>query len=206
MARASNTGLSALYSPGSPQAVSLLNRLLAQRGVDVKAADAVFQHEGLSGGIGDGGHAFGPGQENDAGGVWTGRYPGLSAQQKNAIAWSPSGLRELVDHVASVAGGLHGASAIQNIVTRFERPLNPGAEIQDALHHYGIADVGLPTVATSSAPPPPGPSPAAGSSGPTGPTGLERLLASTIGQTNQSLGLGGGGGLAALLLSHMGGR
>ena len=121
------------FAPGSPAAISLLNRLLAQRGVDVQAADAVFGMEGLSGGIGDQGHAFGPGQFNDAGGVWTGRYQGATPQQKNQLAWSPAGLAELADRVARVAAGQHGAQAVQSIVTRFERPANPGREIAGAL-------------------------------------------------------------------------
>jgi hypothetical protein len=134
----------AQYQPGSQQALDFLNQLLAARGVDVKAADAVFGREGASGGIGDGGHAFGPGQFNDAGGVWTGRYPGLSPQQKNLIAWSTPGLRELADRIASVASGQRGMGAIQNIVTRFERPANPGAEIAGAARAYGIPLRGSP--------------------------------------------------------------
>lgn len=126
------------FSPGSPSAIAYLNQLLAQRGVDVKAADAVFGREGASGGIGDGGHAFGPGQFNDAGGVWTGRYQGMSPQQKNQVAWSPQGLQELAARVASVSAGQHGGAAIQNIVTRFERPANPGAEIAGAMGAYGL--------------------------------------------------------------------
>jgi hypothetical protein len=126
------------FAPGSQSAIAYLNQLLASRGVDVKAADSVFGREGASGGIGDGGHAFGPGQFNDAGGVWTGRYPGLSPQQKNAQAWSPSGLQELAQRVAAVAAGLHGSQAVQSIVTRFERPANPQGEIAGALSAYGL--------------------------------------------------------------------
>lgn len=130
------------FTPGSGAAIAYLNSLLAKRGVDVKAADAIFGHEGISGGIGDGGHAFGPGQFNDAGGVWTGRYPGLTPQQKNSLAWAPAGLQELAAHVGSVASGLKGLPAIQAITTRFERPQNPQAEIQDAASRYGLSGGG----------------------------------------------------------------
>ena len=129
--------MAASFAPGSRAGLSYLNKLLAARGVDTAAADAVFAQEGASGGIGDGGHAFGPGQFNDAGGVWTGRYQGLSPEQKNQAAWSVSGLRELADRVASVAAGLHGQQAITSIVSRFERPANPGKEIAGALASYG---------------------------------------------------------------------
>lgn len=149
------------FTPGSGAAIAYLNNLLRQRGVDVKAADAVFSREGLSGGIGDGGHAFGPGQFNDAGGVWTGRYPGMSAQQKNSLAWAPAGLQDLAAHVASVAGGLHGESAIRNIVSRFERPANPSGEIAGALGAYGLPTGGgtgfqLPAGGAPAVPPVPG--------------------------------------------------
>lgn len=120
------------FTPGSPGALSYLNELLAKQNVDAGAADAVFRQEGLSGGIGDGGHAFGPGQFNNAGGVWTGRYQGMTPEQENQVAWSPTGLTELASRVGSVAAGLHGTAAIDNIVTRFERPANPSAEIARA--------------------------------------------------------------------------
>lgn len=125
------------FQPGSAAALALLNRLLATRGADTKAADAVFSMEGASGKIGDNGHAFGPGQENDAGGVWTGKYPGLTPEQKNAVAWSSAGLADLANRVAEVAAGKQGSSAINAIVTRFERPLNPGRELAGALAAYG---------------------------------------------------------------------
>jgi hypothetical protein len=133
MAHQTTIAQAAGFTPGSPAAIAYLNHLLARRGVDTAAADRVFGVEGLHGGIGDGGHAFGPGQFNDAGGVWTGRYAGMSPEQKNAAAWSPAGLEELAARVAAVARGEHGARAVEDIVTRFERPADPRGEISRAL-------------------------------------------------------------------------
>lgn len=147
MAPSSPLAQAASFSPGSRTALSYLDQLLTQRNVDPAAANAVFGQEGASGGIGDGGHAFGPGQFNDAGGVWTGKYPGMSPQEKNAVAWSQPGLQELARHVASVAGGLHGSDAVHAIVgdtqvgghyTGFERPANEGGEISRALASLGM--------------------------------------------------------------------
>lgn len=113
-------------------------RQQAQRlGLDPAAVLAIASHEGLSGGIGDGGHAFGPFQENNAGGVLTGRMPNLSPQQLNAWAWSPAGIQDALSRINSVAHGLHGDAAIRAIATRFERPANLAAEIGDAQAHYG---------------------------------------------------------------------
>jgi hypothetical protein len=137
MAQASRLAQAASFAPGSPAALNYLNQLLVQRGVDPAAANAVFSQEGASGGIGDGGHAFGPGQFNDAGGVWTGKYPGLTPEQKNQIAWSPAGLADLASHVGAVAGGLHGPAAVTNIVSRFERPADIPGEISRALEALG---------------------------------------------------------------------
>lgn len=126
------------FTPGSKQALQYLQRLLIAQHVDPRAANAVFSVEGASGGIGDGGHAFGPGQFNNAGGVWTGRYAGMSPQQINNIAWSPQGLAELAQRVGKVAGGLKGRQAINAIVTRFERPANIPGEIAKATGRLGL--------------------------------------------------------------------
>lgn len=107
------------------------------RGVDPKAALAVGSQEGLSGGIGDGGHAFGPFQVNDAGGVLTNKFPGWTTQQKQSWAWSPAGVNFALDGIAGVAKGLSGPEAVKNIVSRYERPANPGKEISGALNAYG---------------------------------------------------------------------
>jgi cell wall-associated NlpC family hydrolase len=113
-------------------------------GLDPRAVLAIAGHEGLSGGIGDGGHAFGPFQENNAGGVLTGKFQGQTPQQINQWAWSNQGIDSALGQIAGVARGLKGEQAIRAITTRFERPANPGAEISDALAHYGQSgQVGL---------------------------------------------------------------
>lgn len=103
-----------------------------RRGLDPNAVLAIASHEGLSGRVGDGGHAFGPFQMNDAGGVLTGR-PG----NHRAFAESRQGINAALDSMAKVARGLHGRAAVSAIATRYERPANPGAEISDAMAHYG---------------------------------------------------------------------
>jgi cell wall-associated NlpC family hydrolase len=106
-------------------------------GLDPRAVLAIAGHEGLSGGIGDGGHAFGPWQMNNAGGVLTGKFAGQTPQQINQWAWSNQGIDSALGQIAGVARGLKGSQAIQAITTRFERPANPGAEIADANARYG---------------------------------------------------------------------
>lgn len=160
------------------------------RGLDLNALLAIASHEGASGGIGDNGHAFGPFQENNAGGVLTGRFQGQSPQQINQWAWSPAGINDALNRIASVASGEHGAQAVRDIATKFERPANVGAEIQDALAHYGgtgaVPNVPARTPMSVGAPNP-------SSSAPTG-----NLLGQLIGQTNEQLGLGSGVPLTAL--------
>jgi hypothetical protein len=107
--------------------------------IDQQAELAVAGQEGLSGGIGDGGHAFGPNQLNDAGGVWTGRNQGLTPEQKNRRAWTPAGIDEALAGVARAAGGRHGADAVSHIVSDFERPRDPKGEIARALASLGAS-------------------------------------------------------------------
>ncbi len=102
-------------------------------GLDPRAVLAIAAHEGLSGGVGDGGHAFGPGQLNDAGGVLT-NAP--ANEHNNKWAWSNAGINFWLKGVAQVAGGLTGKAAIDNITKRYERPANPAAEIADAWSRY----------------------------------------------------------------------
>jgi hypothetical protein len=121
----------------APPVATLLARLRAHPELDREAVLAVFGQEGLSGGIGDGGHAFGPGQMNDAGGVLTGKLRGLSPEQKNAWAWSEPGIDALLAGVSKVAGGEHGPQAVRDIVSHYERPQDPGGEISRALSSLG---------------------------------------------------------------------
>lgn len=139
--------------------------------LDPNALLAVARQEGLGGGIGDGGHAFGAFQLNNSGGVATGLFPGETPQQENAWAWTPAGIQFALRHIASVAGGLTGRAAVTNIVSRFERPLNIPRETANALAALGLpapAGGSLPSAAaavTVQAAPvakqPPGPSTAA---------------------------------------------
>lgn len=103
-------------------------------GLDPAAVLAIASHEGLSGGIGDGGHAFGPFQMNDAGGVLTGAP---ASHHSNAYAWSNAGIMQALKAMATVAGGLSGRKAVTAIATRYERPADPAAEIKDAMSVYG---------------------------------------------------------------------
>lgn len=131
--------------------VQALNAALTRYpSLDPNAVRAVASQEGLSGGIGDGGHAYGDFQMNNAGGVITGSHPGTYDQGIEQWANSPEGLNFALSKINAVAAGLKGQSAIDNIVTRFERPANPQREIQGASAAYG----GLP-------PMPAGPPPAA---------------------------------------------
>lgn len=104
-------------------------------GLDPRAVLQVGSAEGLSGGVGDGGHAFGPFQLNDAGGVITGKFPGWTPAQIQQWAWSPAGVDYALAGIARVAKGLSGSGAVSAIVNRFERPADPQGEIARALGH-----------------------------------------------------------------------
>jgi len=107
-------------------------------GIDPRAAVAVAMMEGLSGRVGDGGHAFGPFQMNDAGGVLTGR-----SGNHRAYAESRQGIDDALASMArSGAQGKHGAEAINAIVRRYERPAAPDPEVQGAIARYGKGSVG----------------------------------------------------------------
>lgn len=110
-----------------------------RRHLDVKAVFAIASHEGLSGGVGDGGHAFGPGQMNDAGGVLTGAP---AAHHSNKWAWSNAGINMWLNGIAHVASGLKGKAAVTAIAARYERPADVQGEISDAMAHYGRVAMG----------------------------------------------------------------
>lgn len=119
------------------QQLGLYNQAHQGRQIDPRAALAVAAQEGLSGRIGDGGHAFGPFQENNAGGVLTGRFNGQTPEQLQAWATSPAGIQDALGRIGGVAGGLKGSQAVQAIVSKFERPANIQGEITRALAAYG---------------------------------------------------------------------
>lgn len=117
--------------------VNLIVQGARARGLDPAAVLAVASQEGLSGRIGDGGHAYGPFQLNNAGGVITGTHPAVNDAATQAWASSPSGINFALDKIAGVARGLHGAQAVNAIVTRFERPRDPAKEVAGANAAYG---------------------------------------------------------------------
>lgn len=118
-------------------------------GIDPKAMIAVARVEsGLNPkAIGDGGHAFGLFQFNNAGGVITGDpNPGKYLNPSyNALA--------AARHIATIKG-IHNASgsdAIKLIVNGFERPANKAAEIAKATAYLGDgAGITAPTVGNGS--------------------------------------------------------
>lgn len=106
--------------------------------IDPRAALAVALMEGMSGRVGDGGHAFGPYQMNDAGGVLTGR-PG----NHRAYAESRRGINDALAAMARAgAAGKTGAAAINAIVRRYERPAAPDPEVAGAIARYGGISAG----------------------------------------------------------------
>lgn len=109
--------------------VRLIRALAPRYGVDPRAALAVASAEGLSGGRGDQGTSAGPFQLHRGGALPSGRDYGW--------AESPAGIEYALREIGKVAGGLHGQSAISNIVSRFERPADPRSEIARALASYG---------------------------------------------------------------------
>lgn len=108
---------------------------IAQRaralGLDPNAVLAVARQEGLSGGVGDHGTSFGPFQLHIGGAMPRGI--------RNPQAWaeSPAGINYALSRINSVAHGLRGRQAIENIVSRFERPANVAGEVAGALADYG---------------------------------------------------------------------
>jgi hypothetical protein len=122
------------------------------RGLDPNAVLAVASVEGLSGRIGDGGHAYGPFQLNNAGGVITNRYPGAYRQDVQSWASSPQGIGYALDRIANVARGRSGRDAVVNIVQRFERPADPRGEIGRALARLGSGGGAVPSPTAGAAP------------------------------------------------------
>lgn len=129
--------------------IKSIKELGVKYGVDVNALMSVASAEGLGGGVGDGGHAFGPFQMNDAGGVLTGKFK--SPQEAQAYAESPQGIEDAIKQIAAVVGNKTGPDAVKAIVTQFERPADPDGEIARALSVYEGGNVDLPTSPTGSA-------------------------------------------------------
>lgn len=128
---------------GTPAQIRTLKRMARKRNLDWSVLAANFAQEGLSGRIGDGGHAFGPGQMNDAGGVLTGKLSGMSPQQKNQWAWSKAGFKYLLDGIAGAGvAGKRGAAAMKALVYNYERPADTAGEYKQRLDAWKSGDYG----------------------------------------------------------------
>lgn len=112
------------------QRAALIAQMARQRGLDPAAVLSIASVEGgFNGAIGDNGTSFGPFQMHEGGALPSGRG--------NQWANSRQGIAYALDHIASVARGLHGRQAIAAISSRFERPANVPAEIAKAASRYG---------------------------------------------------------------------
>lgn len=152
---------------------ALIDRLAPKYGLDPAAVKAVALGEGglRWGAVGDGGHAFGPFQLNNAGGVITGR-PGNHA----AFANSPAGLEFALRLMGRSAAGLRGGSAVEAIIRKFERPADPDTSVRNALARLGS----VPKMARGSLPAPSGGAAAA--------PALTPAIAALLDSNNQILG------------------
>lgn len=109
----------------------------AALGLDPRAVLGVATAEGGFGGaVGDGGHAYGPFQLNNAGGVITGKFPGKNSGAAQSFANSQAGIDFALKAMAKVAGGLKGMAAIDAIVSGFERPKNSQHDLSTASAYY----------------------------------------------------------------------
>lgn len=135
---------SAPTAPTSSLSGAVLQGLKKYPSLDPQAVLAVASQEGLSGGIGDGGHAFGPFQLNNAGGVITNKFQGQTPDQIQQWASSPAGIDYALAGINKVAAGQKGQQAVSSIVSGFERPANPSREIAGANAAYG-RNYGSPT-------------------------------------------------------------
>lgn len=123
-----------------PRDVSPIITALARKyRLDPAAVLAVARGEGGTsyGAVGDGGHAFGPFQLNNAGGVLTGR-PGNHA----AFANSRAGLEFALSGMAKAgAAGLTGRAAVERIIRNYERPADKETSVRNALARLGSGRV-----------------------------------------------------------------
>lgn len=127
-------------NPGvQPQLWNLIRAYSQRLNLDPYAVAAVSRVEGGGrfGEVGDGGTSYGPFQLHVGGAL----PPGRDAAWAN----SPAGVLYAMQHMAaSGAAGLRGLAAVRAIVTRFERPAQPGAEVTSAFAGYRSFGGGLP--------------------------------------------------------------
>lgn len=118
--------------------IQYVNSQAPAYGLDPAAVLAVAQQEGLNGGIGDSGQAYGPWQDwltYFQGRPWYGG--GTNNQQVQQWAWSTDGINYVLGQMQGVAKGLSGQAAVHAIVYGFERPQDPSTEVTNAMSAYG---------------------------------------------------------------------
>jgi cell wall-associated NlpC family hydrolase len=119
--------------PATPNALGAIKQAAGAKGLDWRPLASVAQYEsGLNPrALGDGGHAFGLFQNNNAGGTITGDpnpqrfFNPLTSAQYATNAVSKLGLQ-----------GKTPEQQIHDIVYRYERPADPGKEYAAALQNY----------------------------------------------------------------------
>lgn len=105
--------------------------------VDPLGDFANMLYEGIHGQIGDDGHAFGPNQMNNAGGVLTGKFPGWTNEQINTWAWTANGIEYAIAGMAKAgARGVRGRDSAKVICLNWERPANKEAKAEVRAEAY----------------------------------------------------------------------
>lgn len=138
----------------SPPVEAIINRLAPKYDIDPVAARVVAMGEGglvnRANDIGDlaGGGSYGPFQLY-AKGALPHQYVG-NQQAADSWAWSPAGIEYALRKMQEAgASGLRGASAVEAIIRKFERPADPDGSVRRALARLGAA----PQLARGSTPP-----------------------------------------------------
>ncbi|MBA3841043.1 MAG: C40 family peptidase [Actinobacteria bacterium] len=130
-----------MANPAIPDPLAAIKRAAAANGLDWRPLAAIAQHEsGLNpAAIGDGGHAFGLFQNNNAGGTITGDPNPRRFLNPNVSAdYTAKALARLN------LSGLTPEQQIHEIVYRYERPADKPAEERAALGYYRTRYAGLP--------------------------------------------------------------
>lgn len=114
-----------------PRLWAIIRTYAPRYGLDPRAVAAVAMNEsgGRFGAVGDGGTSFGPWQLHVGGALPAGR----NAAWANSL---PGILYALQDMASSGARGLRGYAAVNAIARGFERPADPGAEVNVAMGYY----------------------------------------------------------------------
>jgi hypothetical protein len=121
-------------------AITAIAQACSDYGVDAMAAIADALHEGANGGMGDGGHAYGPFQDHltdFAGRPFYGK--GVNNPVVNAWAWSDNGIRYAVRQMVNTtpsARGLRGHAAVYAIVYGYERPADKSGAYKTRAAEY----------------------------------------------------------------------